>query len=195
MLYPSGAGAVRKLPERCPFVMKDHDSIRTSFENAYDEFLDPIFLFLAARLGNRERAKELAQETFMRAWKYLVDGNTIGNMRPFLYTTAYNLFKNELRAKREAVSLDTLRETHGFDPHSSDIPLDEALEQRLLVDRMAELPPVYADVLTLRYVDGLPVKDIAAMLGETQVTVSVRIHRGLGKLRTAYVYKGKAQTA
>lgn len=195
MLYPSGAGAVRKLPERCPFVMKDHDSIRTSFENAYDEFLEPIFLFLAARLGNRERAKELSQETFMRAWKYLADGNTITNMRPFLYTTAYNLFKNELRAKRATVSLEALRESHGFDPQGTDMPLDERLEQRLLIDKMGELPPAYADVLMLRYVDGLTVKDIAAMLGETQVTVSVRIHRGLAKLRTAYVYKGKAQTA
>ncbi|MEX0918132.1 MAG: sigma-70 family RNA polymerase sigma factor [Candidatus Paceibacterota bacterium] len=175
--------------------MKDIETIRTSFENAYDEFLEPIFLFLAARLNNRERAKELAQETFMRAWKYMVDGNTIDNMRPFLYTTAYNLFKNELRAKRESVSLEFLQESRGYDPGDAALPLDHVLEQRMLIERITELPESYREVLTLRYIDGFAVKDIALMRGETQVAISVKIHRGIAKLRTAYVTKRKAQTA
>ena len=175
--------------------MKDTESIRTSFENAYDEFLEAIFLFLAARLNNRERAKELAQETFMRTWKYLADGNTITNMRPFLYTTAYNLFKNELRAKRDHYSLEILQEAYGFDPEGKERPLEEMLEQKLLIDRIGTLPHSYGEVLLMRYVDGLSVKEIAGILNETQVAISVRIHRGIGKLRTAYDYKRKAQTA
>lgn len=176
--------------------MKDTESIRTSFENAYDEFLEPIFLFLVARLNNRERAKELAQETFMRTWKYLADGNTILNMRPFLYTTAYNLFKNELRAKKsDHLSLEILQEAYGFDPEGTERPLEEVLEQKLLIDRIGVLPHAYGEVLSMRYVDGLSVKEIASILNETQVAISVRIHRGIGKLRATYDYKRKTQTA
>jgi RNA polymerase sigma-70 factor (ECF subfamily) len=174
--------------------MKQSD-IRTQFEEAYETFLDPIFLFLASRLGNRERAKELSQETFMRAWKYLADGNTIHEMRPFLYTTAYNLFKNELRRKREIRSLETMYANDGFEPVAPDIGADRKLEQQLLVAEIAALPDAYRDVLTLRYIDGLPVKDIAAMLEESPVTISVRIHRALAKLKHAYVSPHQTKTA
>lgn len=175
--------------------MKDHDTIRTSFEEAYDEFLEPIFLFLCSRLNSRERAKELAQETFMKTWKYLADGNTVGNMRPFLYTTAYNLFKNELRAKRETFSLETMQEEHGFEPRDTHLTLEENLELRMLIDKVMELPEAYRDVLIMRYVDGLPVKDIAAVRNESPVSVSVKIHRGIAKLRSHYTYEGKTRTA
>lgn len=175
--------------------MKDHDHIRISFEDAYDEFLDPIFLFLASRLHDRERAKELTQETFVRAWKYLADGKRIERMRPFLYTTAYNLFKNELRAKRQVISLDSAMEDYGFELRDQGIPLEKALELKELVSTIYELPATYREVLIMRYVDGLAVKDIADILGETQVTISVRIHRGVNKLRTRYLYEGKAKTA
>lgn len=175
--------------------MKEHDTIRNSFEEAYDEFLEPIFLFLCARMNDRERAKDLAQETFMRTWKYLADGNTINNMRPFLYTTAYNLFKNELRAKRDVVSLDIAMQEYGFEPRDQGTSVETAIELKRLIEKIQELAEPYREVLVMRYVDGLAVKDIASILGETQVTISVRIHRGTNKLRTRYAYERKAQTA
>lgn len=174
--------------------MNSHDHIRIVFEDAYDEFLDSIFRFLCSRLSNRERAHELTQETFMRAWQYLRAGNTITNMRPFLYTIAYNLFKNELRARREVYSLDRMIEERVFEPVSANPSSEEMLEQRMLVEMIPLLPEQYAEVLTLRFVDGLAVKDIAAMLEETPVAISVRIHRGIHKLRTRYAYERKTKT-
>lgn len=175
--------------------MKDRETIRQSFEYAYDEFLEPIFLFLCARLNNRERAKELAQETFMRTWKYLADGNTITNIRPFLYTTAYNLFKNELRSKHETSSLDTLLEERGFEPRDTGMPIEEKLELKLMIESIKELPEPHQEVLLMRYVDGLAVKEIAALLDESPITISVRIHRAVAKLRTRYGYETKTKTA
>lgn len=176
------------------FTKKEHE-IRASFEASYDEFLEPIFLFLCARLGDRERAKELAQETFMRTWQYIARGHKIGQMRPFLYTTAYNLFKNELRGKRPVVSLDAIMEDASYEPRDTGATPEQKHEVSLLLRRLQELADPYRETLTMRYIDGLAVQEIAAILGETPAAVSVRIHRGLNTLRTRHHYEQKARTA
>jgi RNA polymerase sigma-70 factor, ECF subfamily len=164
----------------------DNENKRKTFEDAYDQLFEPIFKFLYVRLNDRERAKELAQETFMKTWMRMADGHKIYALQPFLYTTAYNLFKNELRANRKTVSLETLMEENNYELHSKEITPEEHTMRIELLQGIDELPPQYRESLVLRYKNGLPVKEIANMLMETPSTVSVRIHRGLAQLRKRY---------
>jgi RNA polymerase sigma factor (sigma-70 family) len=103
-------------------------------------------------------------------------------MRPFLYTTANNIFKNELRAKKAVVSYDLLTES-GFEITDETVSIEERTEARLLMQKLPLLPPHYHEVLVLRFVDGLSPQEIGEALGERSATVSVRIHRALHKLR------------
>ena len=48
---------------------------------------------------------------------------------------------------------------------------------------LQELPDAYREVLSLRYVDGLSPSEIGGIVGESENAVSVRIHRGLKKLK------------
>ncbi|MBI2052936.1 MAG: sigma-70 family RNA polymerase sigma factor [Candidatus Ryanbacteria bacterium] len=48
---------------------------------------------------------------------------------------------------------------------------------------LGNLEPAYREVLVLRYVEDLSLGEIAAILGETENAVSVRIHRGLKKAK------------
>jgi RNA polymerase sigma-70 factor, ECF subfamily len=157
-----------------------------SFTKVYDEHVDAIFRFLCVRLNDRERARELTQETFMRAWIYLQQGRTITHMKAFLYTTANNLFKNELRAKRDTVSLDMMMEETAFEPNANMAPPEDQIDGKALLARIKELKESYGEVLTLRYVDGLTVGEIARVLGETPINTSVRLHRALSALRKVY---------
>lgn len=63
----------------------------------------------------------------------------------------------------------------------------DTLDERALVEQVLSklplLPAPYREVLTLRYVDGLEIGDIAAMLSVTENVISVRIFRALSKLR------------
>ena len=65
---------------------------------------------------------------------------------------------------------------------------DRRSELVLLTERVQDLDEPYRKALTLRYVDGLAVQEIAHLLDETPTTISVRIHRGLTKLRNTYAY-------
>lgn len=67
---------------------------------AYDAYADAIFRHCYFRVFSRERAKELMQETFLRAWDQMVKGEEIRHMRGFLYRVANNLIIDESRKKR-----------------------------------------------------------------------------------------------
>ncbi len=153
------------------------------FITAYDEHADAIFRFCAFQVGDRERAKDLMQETFTRTWSYLNAGNEIANLKAFLYRTARNLSINE-SVRARALSLDAMQESVGFDPaDEKELSPEDDAEAALLMKHLNALDPPKREALTLRYIDGLPVQEIAELLGEAPNTVSVRIHRALEELK------------
>lgn len=152
------------------------------FIAAYDEYADALFRYCYFRTYDRERAQELMQETFTNAWVYLRQGKEIENLRAFLYRTAHNVCVNEV-VRSKAYSLDEMQEQVGYDPADSSRSPEEEAEGALVLERLEELKPADRDVLTLRYVEGLQVKEIAAATGEPPNTVSVRIKRALAELK------------
>ena len=157
-----------------------------AFLAAYDEFGDAIFRFLTMKISDREIARDLTQETFTRAWDFCVQGGEIREWRPFLYRTAYNLVVDTYRKKR-AVSLDALIDDQGFA-----VSDDSAHEKRTIVRAemsrvrkgIDQLDETYRDIVLMRYTEDLPPKDIARITGLSENVVSVRLHRGVEKLRT-----------
>lgn len=166
----------------------DHEKIYKDFEKAYEELSEPIWKHCYFRIHNRERAQEIAQDVFMKTWDYLREGNKIDNLRAFIYRVAHNLIVNEITRRKKNLSLDEMFEESGFDPAGSDE--EEAMKNRLdgemALKRLKTLDPNYREALYMRYVDELSVKEIAELLGEKENNISVRIHRGMEKLREMY---------
>lgn len=157
-----------------------------SFSVAYEQYADTIFRHCSYRLFSRERGKEIMQETFMKTWEYIVAGNVIENMQAFLYRTANNLIIDEIRrrVRRPETSLETLQE-EGFDPaqDGGEEAIHNELSVREIFDVLREIEEPYRSAVIWRYIDGLSPAEIAAATGETANVVSVRIHRGLRKLK------------
>lgn len=154
-----------------------------AFIAAYDEYAEAIFRYCYFRVYDRERARELMQETFARAWEYARSGKRIENLRAFLYRVAHNVCVNEvLRAK--PFSLEEMQELVGYDPVDTRARSpEEDAELALLLARMSELRQSDRELLTMRYLDGQPVTEIAEQLSESPNTISVRIKRALEELR------------
>lgn len=157
--------------------------IESQFIEAYNAHNDAIFRFCYYRVYNRELAKELTQETFMKTWKSLTDGNEIENIRAFLYLVAKNIVIDHSRKKQES-SLDNLQE-QGID---FGVEIEESLQNNIdansAIEVIKKLDDLYREVLLLRYVDGFGPKEIAEMLNETQNVISVRLNRGLKQLQS-----------
>ncbi len=164
-------------------------SERILFEEAFEQYSDALFRHCFFRLSDREKALDLTQETFLRVWKYSENGGEIEDMKAFLYRTLNNLVVDEYR-KKKTVSLDSLLEEEGVsegdfnDLVSSDREsFEQAIDSKRALLLLERLPDKYRTALTLRYVEGLSPKEIAEITEETENVISVRIHRGLAKLR------------
>lgn len=162
-----------------------------AYLQAFDDYADALFRHARLRLKDRERAADLVQDAFIKAWDYVSGGGEVRHWKSFLYRVLNNLIIDEYRGKH-AESLDALLE----DDPVSENPLlasggrdteEERLDAAMLLERVRsrfpELPESYRAVITLRYVDGFSPKEIAAMLELSENVVSVRIHRAVARLK------------
>ncbi len=164
-----------------------------AFTDAFEAHADALFRHASFRLSDRERAYDLTQETFLKAWDYVAGGGIIKQHKSFLYRILHNLIIDEYRKKKSG-SLDELLENEAAAPavemllsEGSVRETEEAYDEVLLVERIqariTELPDDYRVALTLRFIDGLSTGEIAETVGVSENVVSVRIHRGVTKLR------------
>lgn len=151
---------------------------------AYDSYADALFRHCYYRLYDREMAKDVVQDVFMRVWEFVCKGNDIDNTRAFLYRTANNLVIDRVR-KHKTYSLDALKEK-GFDPedHTQDAArITGIISGREVLQVLHRLEDPYRTVVIMRYIDDLMPREIASVLGETENVVSVRIHRAVKKVK------------
>lgn len=152
---------------------------------AYGSYGRSLVRYALFKVRSGTICEELVQETFLKAWKYLVKGGEIKIMKAFLYHTLNHLIVDQYR-KRVTTSLDALIEG-GFelsDEHP--IRLLDLLDGARAVHLIKKLPPVYREILRMRYVRDLSLNEISLQIGITKNAVSVRMHRGLAKLKLIY---------
>lgn len=165
--------------------MDQNTEIEQSFLRLYDQFAEAIFRHCYFRVSSREVAEDLTQESFLRIWNYLATGKTIDTPKAFLYRIAGNLIIDYYRKKKDT-SLDKLAED-GFNPIGSDAGsiLSYAAGQHAL-GMVQKLDSPYREAIIMKYVDDLSIGDIAEAIGESENVVSVRIHRGVEKLKKLF---------
>ncbi|OGN12340.1 MAG: hypothetical protein A3B91_02215 [Candidatus Yanofskybacteria bacterium RIFCSPHIGHO2_02_FULL_41_29] len=152
------------------------------FTKAYDDLSDAIFRHCWFRIGDRERAKDLMQDTFIKSWQYIKEGTEVNNLKAFLYRVANNLIIDEYRKKKE-VSLDNLM-AEGFEPGLDERSKNEAgIDAKLAMSVINKLDDKYRKPILMRYIDELSPREIASILGESENNISVKIHRGLKQLK------------
>ncbi len=167
--------------------MKDRKKV---FNEAFTQYADELFRHAFFRVSDRERAVDLVQECFLRAYAY-TERTDIDDIRAFLYRTLRNLIVDEYR-KKKSYSLDAMLEDEEKNAEAL-MPTDETntieaaterLDAQAALRKVSELPHDYGEVLMLRFVDGLTPGEIADRIDVSENLVSVRIHRALKALKT-----------
>lgn len=148
---------------------------------------------LCARLsGDPNAAEDLAQETLIEAWRQRARLTDPSGYAPWLSAIARNICMRWVRRKgRElarSASVSAQDESQPAIeelPDSFDVEVDlERNELAELLDRaLALLPPDTRDAMIARYIEEVPLPEVAAQLGISENHVAVRIHRGKLALR------------
>lgn len=167
--------------------MKERDK---AFHDAFESYADELFRHAYFRLSDREKAVDLVQDAYLKAYAY-AQGADIEDMRAFLYRTLRNLIIDEYRRKKP-VSLEAMAEESEDANAEAFLPADltntveaatERLDARDALEAVKDLSPSYAEAILLRFVDGLTPAEMGERLGISENLASVRVHRALGALR------------
>lgn len=174
-------------------VQKDKQVIKQQFERLYERESDAIFRYCLFRVSDHETALDLTQDAFIRFWDALFQGKEILNEKAFIFMIARNLVI-DLYRKKKSLSLDSILEENEDQMFmAGDKGLKENIEMsseaRFVMDKISELEPIHQQIIYLRFVEGLLPKEIAGILGVSPNVVSVRIIRGLEKLREITGYE------
>ncbi len=159
----------------------------TAFVETYEFFGPKIYRHALFRTSSPETADDIMSETFVRAWETMrVKAAEIQHLKAFLYRVADNLIIDHYRRNaRAAVAIsDEIEETLRApgDPHKD---VDRMLKSERLVQALDRLRPETRDLLVMRYIDDLPIEEIAEMTGKKKNAVYVALHRAVKELKIA----------
>lgn len=151
-----------------------------SFGMIFDHLYDEIFRYSILKVGNKEVAQDIASETFSRGWSYLSRYRS-KNFRSYLYVIARNLCydfnKNQVKTTELSTEFDLPDNSINIE---SSIIKNENLEY--LVRAILELPERYKEIIILRYINGLSIKETAKAIGASGQAVRTAQHRAIKKL-------------
>lgn len=155
------------------------------FERLVRDHQDRIYALGLSLTGNRHDAEEVAQDTFLRAYRALVTYSPERvrelKQKAWLHRIAVNVVRNRVRGLRPR-----LVELNGSEPSASASPEEEVVrraEVDELAARVACLPSRYREAVVLRHVQDLSYAEVAEALGQPVGTVKANVHRGLKMLR------------
>jgi RNA polymerase sigma-70 factor, ECF subfamily len=151
-----------------------------AFRELFERYGQRVFRYAHTRLGRAEDAQDAAQDVFLAAWQGLPNFRYEhpGSFPGWIFRIARNVVAEHQRRafRRPWVGLDDAPEgTVDFE--------GQVLSQRVLVEELGRLPETQREVLMLRFVAGLPAREVGTAMGKSESAVVSLQVRGLETLR------------
>jgi len=162
-----------------------------AFAEVYDLYIDKIYRFVFFKINRQEEAQDITSEVFLKTWQYIIDGKEIKNLNALFYKIARNLVIDHYRkASAKDVSLEDIKK--------SDIEIKESISEQInKIDEKIEIESVeeklkclkdeFREIIILRYIEGLSIKEISEIVEKKKGTIRVIIYRALNALKELIV--------
>ncbi|MHB8302907.1 MAG: RNA polymerase sigma factor [Acidobacteriaceae bacterium] len=162
-------------------------------EQLIEMYQHRLFRYLLFLTGNRDLSQDLFQETWLRVLERGSQYNGRARFDTWMFTIARNLMIDSTR-KRQTISLDeaTAPEAQRDQGRPLDVAADapspfdhfQSQEQAARIGQaLLGLPPLYREVLVLRFHEGLSLEEISRVSSAPLSTVKSRLYRGMAALR------------
>jgi len=155
----------------------------------FEQYYASLVRMLYRRVGDRDRAEDLAQETFARAV-----AAPPNNPRPWLFAVALNLVREDgRRSTTRGRRLELLRAEHDEPSNAPDAELERKEESARVRAALATLNERDREALLLR-AEGFDYEEIAATLGLAKGAVGTTLARARRRLVEAYRAQERGKT-
>ena len=159
-----------------------------AFEALVDRHQQWLVRLLTHLLGNQSDAEDVAQDAFVRAFLAIENCADGSRFRGWLRVIARRLAFNH---RRDARARARYEEQSGMPVLFAGETLSGQLEGRdLLKQVLGELAYPYREIMVLRFVEELPVKDIADLLEIGESAAKMRLTRARAEFQRAYEKRG-----
>lgn len=172
--------------------MADVDVTIKQYLDIYDDALPEVYGYVARRVGSDIVAEDVTAEAFLSAMDTIKRGVVVEPSIPWMIGVARHKVADHWR--RQA------REDRRVEAAASAVAVadepggagdwDDVLDAQLAHETLALLSPANRAALSLRYLDGLPVGEIAHLLGRTVGATEALLTRAKSAFRVAYPWKG-----
>jgi RNA polymerase sigma factor (sigma-70 family) len=178
-------------PNDAELVAESLDGNRDAFRLIVERYQTLISSLAYCATGDVSRSEDLAQETFVSAWKQLAELREPAKLRPWLCSIARFLISKEFRRQgREpdhaAESLEAVDEWVSPEP----LPPDQAIsdeEKAILWRSLERIPEIYREPLVLFYREHQSIEAVAQDLGLSEDAVKQRLSRGRKLLQEQFL--------
>jgi RNA polymerase sigma-70 factor (ECF subfamily) len=151
----------------------------------YDRYQESIYRYIWLRVSDPQLAEDLTSEVFTRMVISLPDFRDTGApIQAWLFRIARNLV---IDTYRKASMHRELPIEHVINNSVSEHDPTQIVEDQIFIEQvqagLQELKPLKQDVLILRFIAGLSLKEVASILGKTVGSIKVTQHRALNEIR------------
>lgn len=155
-----------------------------TFAQVYDHLASKIYRYAFLRLSSQEDAEDVLSGAFLRLWNYAQKNkHEIENVSALVYRITHNLIVDEYRKRKPSLSIELLAE-NGFEFTSTKgLASEVAAEHTLVLEAFNKLSDYDRELLVLRFIQEVPVFEIAEIYSITENNASVRIYRAVQKLK------------
>lgn len=142
-----------------------------AFNLLLDRYQEKVFRLVYSILKEAARAEEITQDVFLKMWQVLPDYDGRASLSTWLYTISRNTSLSAFRA-------ESYRKTLPIEDYDPPAAHWEAGSQEVEINQLLQrLPEMQQQVITLFYLQGRSVEDVAHMLDLPEGTVKSHLHR------------------
>jgi RNA polymerase sigma-70 factor (ECF subfamily) len=156
-----------------------------AFAEIVEHYQAPIIRYLYRLTGDRETARDLAQETFAQAYKAILKTDSELRLKAWLYRIATNNAWRYHR-RRRLLSFVPFGDSHEPGIQAAAAQSDGMVEDMAVREALRKVPVDQRACLVLHFVEGFKYREIGETLGISEEAVRKRISRGKQVFRQLY---------
>lgn len=158
-----------------------------AFGQLYDLYIEKVYRFIFFKVSNREEAEDLTSDAFLKTWNYLItlSDQEIKSFSALIYKVARNNIIDfyRQRAKRQECSIEIAIEEAVALEDDNQEKMQKKQEASQILKHLKKLKQEYQELIFLRYIEELSVKEISQILNKRQTNVRVTLHRAMNTLK------------
>ncbi|MHA7058206.1 RNA polymerase sigma factor [Aquimarina sp. M1] len=156
-----------------------------AFSTLVQRYQGIVYTVAYRMIKNKEEAEEVSQDTFVKAYKSLVNYRGEAKFSTWLYTIAYRKSLDRIKKNKRFIATELIEEiSEGEAGIINDALsyLQDKERKQVISDSILKLPEEEAAIVTLYYFEEKSVKEIKEIIGLTEDNIKIKLYRSRKKL-------------